>query len=101
MGAELSGHGVLFAHDVLVEIHGAQASWARFDVVVFERWVEENEPLFLPTLPSILADLACFSNYLARTGRFSIAEAVAIEKRTMELCAAALGRPRKKCILDN
>ena len=101
MGAELPGNGVLFAHDVLCEIHGAEASWALFDVTTFERWVRENAPAFAVILPTMLADLACFSNYLARTGRFAIEQAIGIERRTIELCAAALGCPRKKSIIEN
>ncbi len=101
MGAELPGNGVLFAHDVLVEMHGAKASWARFDVAAFERWVHENEPAFACMLPTMLADLACFTNYLARTGRFPVEQAIAVEKRTMALFAAMLDARRKPGTFDN
>lgn len=90
MGAELSGCGVLFAYDVLSEIHGADASWDHFDVGAFERWVHENQPEFVCMIPTMLAELACFANFLARTRRFSIEQAIAIQARTIELCTEQL-----------
>jgi hypothetical protein len=79
------GSGVLMASDVLVELHGREACWARFDVDTFERWVRTNLPAFTVALPSMLADLACFTNYLARAGRIDPDRAIATQRRMFEL----------------
>lgn len=85
MGMDFGGHGVLFAHDVLIELHGRDASWARFDVHALERWVAENVPELEIALPQFLCDVMCFTNYLARHGHIEPAIAIATEQRTFEV----------------
>lgn len=84
-GSDFAGNGVLFAHDVLIELHGRDASWARFDVHAFERWIAGNAPGFLVALPQMLADVMCFTNYLARHGHLEPAIAIETERRTFEV----------------
>lgn len=78
------GSGVLFANDVLVALHGHDASWARFDVLELERWIEENEPGFVIALPSMLLDLMCFTSFLARHGHLDPQRALDTETRALE-----------------
>lgn len=85
MGSRFEGCGVLFANDVLVALHGHEASWTRFDVHALERWIIENEPGFLIALPQMLADVMCFTNYLARHGHIEPAIAIETERRTFEV----------------
>lgn len=85
MGTEFGGHGVLFAHDVLVELHGRDASWARFDVHALERWIAENVPELSIAVPSFLCDVMCFTNYLARHGHIEPAIAIETERRAFEV----------------
>jgi hypothetical protein len=65
------GAGILFGNDVLVALHGHEASWALFEVHAFEQFVREIHPDFVAVLPGMLADLAAFTNFLARTGRLA------------------------------
>jgi hypothetical protein len=71
-GAEMGPFGgVRFAGDHLVHLHGDRASWSRFDVTVFEHWVREHTPEVVVALPFTLAELACFTDFLARHRRMS------------------------------
>jgi hypothetical protein len=79
------GNGILFAHDVLVELHGREASWSRFDVHVFERWIRTNAPGFEAFLPTMLSELMCLTNLLARRGQVAPEIAEATAARTFEL----------------
>ena len=83
------GGGILFGNDVLVALHGHDAAWSRFDVADFEAWVVENVPGFEVALTPMIADLCCFTSYLARTGRIAPERARATERRLRELTATA------------
>jgi hypothetical protein len=72
MGDEYDGgNGVLFASDVLVALHGAEASWEKFDVDAFVAWIGEHAPAFDRVMPMMLADLATFTSFLALFERIS------------------------------
>lgn len=93
------GNGVLFALDVLIELHGHGADWSLFDVAVFERWIEEHAPGFAILLPTFVSELACFMNYLARNGRIAPARALEAQERMLQLLgdagAAAMAEARR------
>ncbi|MDQ3031644.1 MAG: hypothetical protein M3Y87_04445 [Myxococcota bacterium] len=82
------GNGVLFGCDVLVALHGAKASWELFDVEAFERYILEEAPGFVIALPTMLADLVAFTNFLARQGRIAPERSEATQARFF----AMLGR---------
>jgi hypothetical protein len=83
------GGGILLGNDVLVALHGHDAAWSRFDVADFETWVVENVPGFEVALTAMIADLCCFTSYLARTGRIAPERAIATERRLRERTATA------------
>jgi hypothetical protein len=83
------GNGVLFACDVLVNLHGADASWERFDVRAFEAYIREQVPGFVIVLPTMLADLAAFTSYLAARGRLAFERHVETMERLVAIMADA------------
>lgn len=89
------GNGVLFACDVLVELHGADASWDRFDVHAFERFVREDAPGFMVVLPAMLADLAAFTSYLSLHGRVAFERHVQTVERLVAISDEGDASPRE------
>ena len=86
---ESSGNGVLFACDVLVNLFGADASWDRFEVHAFEAYIREQVPGFVIVLPTMLADLAAFTSYLAARGRLASERHVETMERLVAITADA------------
>ena len=79
------GSGVIVASAVLLELHGRDARWQRFEVGAFERWIRQNAPDFSIALPSILGDVAAFTTFLARTGRLDPRRAMDAQERFCSL----------------
>lgn len=89
------GTGALLACDVLIALHGHDASWQRFDVVAFETYVRERIPSLAPAIPAALCDLAWFVTFLADRGRLSPERAEATVARVRELVGGAPRRPNR------
>lgn len=78
-----TGGGVLLASDVLIDLHGHDASWDRLDVGVLETWLHEHG--LGETVPLVLADVAVFTHFLALLGRIPDDVANAAHDRVEEM----------------
>lgn len=61
--------GVILASDVLIELHGDEAAWARWVVIAIERLVRQHMAAFAAFLPAMLVGVTCFWSYQASRGR--------------------------------
>ncbi len=90
MGAPYEGgSGVLLANDVLILLHGRDASWARWDVRAFEEVVSTKMPGFAPLLPQLLAEITCFLSLHTRRGRVPVEVFAATQARAFEVLGIA------------